>query len=115
MVPDLGESEGAGREMTNNDLGFLLGKRLLVGITYLDADDEVLTQVEYVGVVSAVDPMVAVDCGADEPFTLPPDPDAFERAAPGEYRLSSTGETVVDPDYITVWTVQADDVATGPQ
>jgi len=36
---------------------------------------------------------------------LPPEPEAYEPAPPGEYRLRSTGEVVVDPDYLTTWTV----------
>jgi len=50
---------------------------------------------------------VAIDRGADEAFTLPPDLGAFDRAQPGEYRLGTNGETVVDPDYVSTWTVRA--------
>ena len=100
--------------MTNSDLSFLLGRRLLVGITYLDAADDVMAQVQRCGIVTSVDPLVFVDCGPEESFTLPPDPEAYEAADAGEYRLSSTGETVVNPDYLTVWTVQASD-DTGPK
>jgi hypothetical protein len=40
-----------------------------------------------------------------ELFWLPPDIRAFQDAQPGEYRLRSTGEIVVDPDFITNWTI----------
>jgi hypothetical protein len=43
-----------------------------------------------------------------EPAVLPADPAAYETAAPGRYVLSTTGEAVVDPDYITTWDVLAD-------
>jgi hypothetical protein len=33
--------------------------------------------------------------------------EAFEAAPPGEYRLRSSGEVVVNPDYITSWVVEA--------
>jgi hypothetical protein len=33
---------------------------------------------------------------------------AFRRAEPGEYRLASTGEVVMDPDLLANWTVTAD-------
>jgi len=36
---------------------------------------------------------------------LPPDLRAFQDAPPGEYRLRSTGEVVVDPDFISSWTI----------
>ena len=42
---------------------------------------------------------------AGEIFNLPPDLRSFERASPGEYRLKSTGEMVVDPDYLCTWTI----------
>ena len=37
---------------------------------------------------------------------LPPDLRAFKKARPGEYRLRSTGEVVLDPDYTTVLTIR---------
>jgi len=87
----------------------LVGRRLLVGITYLDAADQVVEQVEFCGLVLSVDPLVSIDCGDEEPFTLPPAVDAYDIAGPGEYRLRSTGEVVVDPDFVTIWTVTAPD------
>jgi hypothetical protein len=56
--------------------------------------------------VTSVDPLVAIDVGNDEPFTLPPEPDAFDVAGPGHYRLQS-GETIVDPDFLSTWRVIA--------
>jgi hypothetical protein len=38
-------------------------------------------------------------------YWLPPDGRAFEEAPPGEYRLRSTGEVVIDPDYLATWTI----------
>jgi hypothetical protein len=40
-----------------------------------------------------------------EIFTLPPAPEAYEPAPPGEYRLKTTGEVVVNPDFTCVMTV----------
>jgi len=36
-------------------------------------------------------------------FTLPPDLSSTKRAPRGEYKLHSTGEIVVDPDFIATW------------
>jgi len=36
---------------------------------------------------------------------LPPDLRAFRKAEPGEYRLKSSDEVVVDPDYLASWTI----------
>ncbi len=95
--------------MAVDDLSEMIGKRLLVGITYLDPEDHTSECTEFVGVVTAVEPLVEIERPDHEPFTLPPETDAYELAAPGEYRLHSTGEVVVDPDYITSWTVTPPD------
>jgi hypothetical protein len=42
-------------------------------------------------------------------FTLPPALEAFAPAPPGEYRLRSTGEVVVDPDFTCVMQVHLTD------
>jgi hypothetical protein len=60
---------------------------------------------EFAGVVTSVDPLVTIERGEDEPFRLPPDPDAFEVGIPGEYHLHSIGEVVVNPEYTSTWTV----------
>jgi hypothetical protein len=36
---------------------------------------------------------------------LPPDLSQLKPADPGNYRLKSTEEVVIDPDYLSVWTV----------
>jgi hypothetical protein len=41
----------------------------------------------------------------DQALTLPTDLKAFRPAAPGEYRLRSTGEVVKNPDLLTSWTI----------
>jgi hypothetical protein len=89
------------------DLRQMIGKTVLVGINYLDSAEEIIEQIQFAGVVTSVDPLIAIECGEAEPFTLPPEADAFDAATPGEYRLRSTGEVVVDPDYVTSWTVTA--------
>jgi hypothetical protein len=87
------------------DLNEMIGKTLLVGITYLGTDDRPEHRVEFGGIVRSVHPPVSIERGEDVPFTLPPEPEAFERAQPGEYRLRSSGEVVVNPDFVTTWTV----------
>jgi len=37
---------------------------------------------------------------------MPPDLDAIAPAKPGEYRLKSTGEIVVDTDFLATWEVR---------
>lgn len=87
------------------DLSEMVGGVLLVGITYVDESGDIESTVEFAGRVLAVTPLVSVDVLREEPFTLPPDPEAYSRAQPGKYSLAHTGEVVVDPDYTTEWTV----------
>ena len=91
--------------MTLDALDRMIGATLLVRITYLKPDETVGHVAEFAGVVTSVDPLVTIERGGDEPFTLPPDPDAFEVGVPGEYHLHSTGAIVVNPDYTSIWTV----------
>jgi hypothetical protein len=91
-----------------DDLEPMLGKTLLTGITYVDVDGGIVEQVQLVGRVVAIEPLVAIEvAGRDEPFTLPPLAEAFDVAPAGEYRLFGSGDLVVDPDYLTTWTVNA--------
>jgi hypothetical protein len=41
-----------------------------------------------------------------EEFNLPPDTRSFQRARSGEYRLLSTGETVVNPDFTVTFSIR---------
>lgn len=103
----------------------LIGKHLLVGLTYLNADGTLRKQVQLHGRITAVDETKVTMRlhGSDEEFTLPrsrepgSDLDAFEPADPGEYRLRSTGEVVADPDLLAKWTIRdrAEDEATNPR
>jgi hypothetical protein len=89
----------------------LVGQLVLAGITYLGADGKTVTsQVQCWGrIVSAKSEGIAIACEgkmwAGQTMTLPPHLSAFQAARPGEYRLSSTGETVANPDLTTSWTV----------
>ena len=86
----------------------LVGKTVLIGITRLDHEDELIEKTEKFGRIASVDPDegIKVDVGESELFTLPPNPEHFNDARPGLYRLRSTGETVEDPDLTTIWTIK---------
>ena len=43
--------------------------------------------------------------GEDEPAVLPADSAAYRPAEPGSYKLSDTGEMVIDPDFLSIWRV----------
>jgi len=81
------------------------GKRLLVGVTYEDHAGAVIRQEQFHGLIVEADENEIViernDTG--ERQSLPPE---LMKAPPGEYRLRTTGEVVVDPDYLAQWTMQ---------
>ena len=87
----------------------LIGKILLIGITVVDEGGEVIEQFQVYG------PIVRVDSdgitirrnksGTD--FVIPPDFNNIHDAQPGEYRLRSSGDVVVDPDFISSWTLNS--------
>ncbi|MBX9747524.1 MAG: hypothetical protein K2X34_11520 [Hyphomonadaceae bacterium] len=88
----------------------LVGASIIIGITYLHADGSVESQVQIFGTVVSADPIdgVAVSLAGDragETYHLPPDLRSFAVAAPGSYRLRSSGITVENPDYTTTWTI----------
>lgn len=84
----------------------LEGSVVLVGMTYYEPTGPQRDQ--FHGVVERADPAEGVairlsGSRAGELFMLPADLRAFFPAAPGSYRLETTGEVVVDPDYLTTW------------
>jgi hypothetical protein len=88
------------------DLNDMVGRTVLVGLTYVRPDGSIRLQSQFAGIVTSVKPLVAIERGDDELFTLPNEPEAFDWAAPGEYRLRGSGEVVVNPDFLTSWTIQ---------
>jgi hypothetical protein len=85
-------------------LQYLVGRRLLVGITIRDAQGTVVGRRQFHGPVTEVTDGVVVVAHDDGETLLPSDPDAFRPAEPGTYRLAS-GATVIDPDFLTTWDV----------
>jgi hypothetical protein len=91
------------------EAAMFIGKHALVGLTFVNADGTLRKQVQVHGRITAVDESVITMRlhGSDEEFTLPPDLESFEPAEPGEYRLRTTGEVVVNPDLLASWTITA--------
>ena len=83
-----------------------VGKSLLVGITFLNPDGSVHHHQQEHGVIEALDAeAVSVRLKDGHTMRLPAGTAAFEPAPKGQYTLQSTGEVVVDPDYLTTLTV----------
>ena len=85
----------------------LIGKHLLIGITIVDEKDEAVEQIQVHGTIDRIvdDMLDIIRADTGEKFTIPFAPHTIEVASPGEYRLRSTGEVVVNPDYLSTWTV----------
>jgi hypothetical protein len=105
-----------GRPEWNEDrASALVGKYALIGLTFVDQDENVISQVQRHGRILEADASrgIAVRLVAHgqhwdgEMYRLPPDLSAFVDAPPGEYRLRSTGEVVVDPDVTASWTIKS--------
>lgn len=83
-------------------------KHLIVGLRYykrIGDDEEFVSQEQVYGVIIRVNPSegIVIRLGSGDEKRLPPDLALLQPAPPGEYRLSSTGEVVVNPDYLTTW------------
>jgi hypothetical protein len=92
----------------------LVGKRVLVGVTFKDRRGNIKRQEEFHGLVAVADPVTGVQLQLQgsrhgEFKWLPPATHVFQPASPGTYRLRSTGEEVVDPDLTATWMVTQPD------
>lgn len=89
----------------------LLNSLILVGLTFVDREDQLLEQQQFWGRIVRIDRNAGFQIelrgtrAGQEDYWLPPDTRPFERAAPGEYRLRSTEEIVVNPDFTATWTI----------
>jgi hypothetical protein len=87
----------------------LPGKTVLVGITYTKADGTNTDDQFFGEIVSATPNGILLSLRGErtgQEWNMPPMLDGLRPANPGNYRLKSTGEEVVDPDFTMVWTVR---------
>ncbi len=96
------EYEGAiEKEITLDEL---IGKILLVGITYYTDSNEFIEQKQFYGTVTeANESFIRIKQQDGTEFTLPSDLSSTKRARPGKYKLRSTGEIVTNPDFFATW------------
>ncbi len=86
-----------------------VGKTILVGLTTLDSDGQLLEQTQLHGVIESATPdgihISLRGLHAGNSWVMPPSLDAIYAANPGTYRLRSTGEEIEDPDLLSTWTL----------
>lgn len=84
----------------------IIDKVILIGLTYYTADRVLIERKQFWGtVVEANEKGIAVRLNNGEIFSLPPNLSSTKKAPPGEYRLRTTGELIVDPDYLSTWNI----------
>ena len=93
----------------------IVGKYVLIGITRLDHRGELIRQEQYHGRVTSAGASIHIRLSTGADYQLPPDTRSFRHAPPGEYRLRSTGEVIVDPDFTTSWTVTSPPPGDAPE
>ncbi len=86
----------------------MLGKTLLVGLTFIDPEGDRVEQ--FHGEVVSVDARRGIELRlaglrAGEVCRLPPDVRSVAVAAAGSYRLRATGEVVENPDFTATWDI----------
>ena len=92
--------------------GEYLGKTVLVGMTYLDHKGNLRTRKQFAGTISAFSRAEGIRIKlreSNDSFCLPPDDRGIGKAPSGTYRLRTTGEEIVNPDYLATWTVNERD------
>jgi hypothetical protein len=102
----------------------LLGLTMLIGVSRSKSDGT-WEQEQFFGTINEVRPLsdsefvdrydgyagqqflVIVGCDDGIDRNYPFDADTFSFARPGEYTLSDSGRTIIDPDILCTWTVES--------
>lgn len=89
----------------------LIGRKILIGITYLDDNGATAELKQLHGMVVAVceEDGICVELAgtrSGEYWHMPPDTSGISVADPGEYQLRSTGEVIENPDYLCNWIIE---------
>ena len=90
----------------------LVDKYIIIGITYVDSNREVLSYDQLHGIVQSFDPRTGFAVAlkgkrAGESYDLPPDTRGFKRAIDGGvYTLYETDEEIENVDFTSNWTVE---------
>lgn len=87
----------------------IVGKIILVGLTYLSYDGKLLRRQQLHGKIKSASPagilIELAGASAGETWNMPPALDLIRKADPGIYSLKESGEQVENPDFICTWTI----------
>lgn len=88
----------------------ILGKHVLIGLTYVKYSGETIANKQLHGIVEGISSQgITVRMADGSTYLLPPDLRGIHEAPPGVYRLRSTGEEVENPDLLATWTITRPD------
>ena len=89
----------------------VIGKHLLVGLTFVTQSGEVIEQKQLHGIVEQITRQtgIVIRLVDGSEYRLPPDLRGIGVAPPGTYRLRATGEEVHNPDFLYTWTITRPD------
>ncbi|MEC5387410.1 hypothetical protein VVD49_16895 [Uliginosibacterium sp. H3] len=101
--------------MTNHPMQLedLLRKTCLIGLSYYDANGDLLKQSQFAGQVAKVDQEMGItvslrhsdpDAKAAE-FILPPNLDAWYKAPRGHFQHAASGVDIMNPDFLVTWSI----------
>ncbi|WP_431113047.1 hypothetical protein [Variovorax paradoxus] len=97
----------------------LAGEIVLVGLAYFEVEAEELFEQQQLfgrGISAIRGTRILLSLEGQrtgEQYRLPPDTRSFQEAEPGEYRLRSTGEVVVNPDFTVTFSKRKQATAYG--
>jgi hypothetical protein len=88
----------------------LIGKHMIIGISFIGTDDQIISQHQLHGVVTHADSktgimLLLMGDRSGEEWIMPPDTTCITKAQSGIYTLASSGERVENPDYLCTWHV----------
>lgn len=86
----------------------LVGKTVIVNLSYIDMSGKFLTDSEYYGTIveaSQTHGIIIERYGINDKVALPPQLDNFHPAPPGQYHLQKAQITVTNPDFVSNWRV----------
>lgn len=86
---------------------YLKGKKILIGLTFVDQDRQLIEQYQTHGTVLelTVDGLFKIERKDSGIFQMPYSKGSIRKAEKGEYREKETREIVKDPDFIMTWEI----------
>lgn len=90
----------------------LIGKYILIGITYVDSNNNVTKRKQLHGIIKRISKKKGIlvslkGVNKGQNYNLPPDYSNFHKASTGSYHLRSTNENIENLDLTTIWTINS--------